>query len=130
MISIFVLPLQLSLLQLHFHDSSPFETYPINMWTFIFAVFLCCIALFYYIKCRLTNSIYFMNICDKVGYVFGLLASATFLSMLIPPSFEPFVFIIWIFISSMFIDVVHNWILKVAQKLYNSAKDVASNLHD
>ena len=71
-----------------------------------------------------------MNICDKVGYISGLLASATFLSMLIPPSFEPFVFIIWIFISSMFIDVVHNWILKVAQKLYNSAKDVASNLHD
>ena len=71
-----------------------------------------------------------MNICDKIGYIFGLLASTTFISMLIPPSFEPFVFVIWILISSMLIDVVRNWILEVTQKLCNFAKDVVSYLHD
>ena len=71
-----------------------------------------------------------MNICDKVGYISGFLASAAFISMLVPPSFEPFVFVIWIVISIMFIEVARDWILKVAQKFYHFAKHVVSYVHN
>ena len=127
---IFAIPLQVEILQLHFHDSSPFQTHPINMWSFVFAILLCCVALAYYIKCRLTGSICFMNICDKIGYISGLLASAAFISVLVPPSIEPFVFVIWIVISIMFIDIIRNWILKVAQKIYYFVKNGVSYIHN
>ena len=123
---IFGIPLQADILQLHFHNSSPFETYPVNMWTFICVVFIYCITLACYIKNWLTGSRRYKSICDKVGYISGFLTLAAFISMLIPLSFAPLVFAIWIVVSIMVIDLVRNWILELAGRLYNFFKDKVS----
>ena len=96
------------------------------MWIFVFAILLYCIALGYYTKSYLTSSRDFKNIWDKVGYISGLLTSIAFISVLVPPSFEPFVFAIWMVISTMFVDVACNWILKMAQKFTQFTKDAIS----
>lgn len=91
-----LIPVQLVLIQVHFHDSSPLHTHPTNMWTFILCLFIYAFAFGGYNKlqiCTLQDTTY-QDLCVKVALISRSLASTSLLSVLVSQSLQPVVFII------------------------------------
>ena len=125
-----LMQIEAGILQVHCQELSPFKTHPISMWTFLFAMFTHYGAALYYAKCWLTGS-RCSKICDLIGYISGSLASAAFLSILVPPSLVPFVFTIWMLQSSLYIDNVRDKIFNVTQKFNHCfSNDAISYVHN
>ena len=113
-----LLPFELGILQLYSQGSAPFKTHQFNMWIFMVGKSINIGAGFYYVECWFTKS-RCPKICDQIGYISGSLAYATFLSILVPKSLQPLIFIIWVLHSPLYIGGVRKWILNMTQKLHN-----------
>ena len=114
---------EVGILQIHCQGSSPFVTHPMSMWTFLFAMFIHYGTALYYARCWLIGSRR-SKLCDLIGYISGSLTSAAFLSILVPSSLVPLIFIICILQLPLYFDDARDRIWKVVQSFVSAFSTV------
>lgn len=96
----FLNPLLIGLLQVQSQSTmdSPFKTHPANMWTFLLATVLYCLAFAANIKRRRLRSRYALFSRD-VALISGSLSSVSLISIFLPGLLRQLIFFSWIIFS-------------------------------
>ncbi|KAJ7962371.1 putative Transmembrane protein [Quillaja saponaria] len=118
-IFVFLISLLSSCLQLHC-EVSPFVTHPKNMWTFLLALIIYCLALAANIKSKVFPTNYIKH-STQVVLITGSLASVSAISILVPHWLELYILMVWIPLP---IYIARSVILQTGEWIYDRFKNV------
>ncbi|KAI9180215.1 hypothetical protein LWI28_002419 [Acer negundo] len=119
----FLIPLLVALLQVNNQGTNKysFETHQANLWVFLLATFVYCVAFAADIQSKFYSTNY-AKLSRFVAVISGSLSSVSLISIFLPPLLGRLIFIPWAFVSIVlsrgFIVSISRWLYRTIMKTF------------